>query len=548
MKSSSIAIFSSHPTLQLLERCKTFGNLRQVHAQLLVTGLALHTYPLSRLLFVSSSSSPPAHTLCIFNQIPNPTIFLFNTVISCFANHTNRTHLAFSLYDRALHHPTVAPNSFTFPSLFKACGFRPWVRHGLPLHTHVFKFLEPPYDQFVQASLLNYYANCGKLDPARRLFDRICRPDLASWNSILAAYARRAAENRDETDVSIETLHLFHEMQRNANVRPNEVTLVAVIGACSNLGALGQGAWAHRLVLKSGLNLNRYVGTALIEMYSKSGRVDFARQVFDQLPHRDTLCYNAMIGGFAMHGNGLQALELCEKMELEGLAPDNVTFVFAMSACSHSGLVEQGHKIFQSIKQVYGIEPTVEHYGCVVDLLIRNGRLKEAEERVKDMPVKPNAVIWRSLLAGARIHGDLQLGEMALKQLLQLEPQKSGNYALLSNMYASTNKWEEVKKVREAMKEAGIIKFPGSSLVEIGGTMHEFITGDRTHPCSSDVFAMVEEMNMRLQEHGHNPNTREVLFDREEEDKEDDPSYTARGWRLHSLWRWPMKVVRMLLL
>ncbi|CAI0465720.1 unnamed protein product [Linum tenue] len=436
MKSSSIAIFSSHPTLQLLERCKTFGNLRQVHAQLLVTGLALHTYPLSRLLFVSSSSSPPAHTLCIFNQIPNPTIFLFNTVISCFANHTNRTH----------------------------------------------------------------------------------------------------------------TLHLFHEMQRNANVRPNEVTLVAVIGACSNLGALGQGAWAHRLVLKSGLNLNRYVGTALIEMYSKSGRVDFARQVFDQLPHRDTLCYNAMIGGFAMHGNGLQALELCEKMELEGLAPDNVTFVFAMSACSHSGLVEQGQKIFQSIKQVYGIKPTVEHYGCVVNLLIRNGRLNEAKERVKDMPVKPNAVIWRSLLAGARIHGDLQLGEMALKQLLQLEPQKSGNYALLSNMYASTNKWEEVKKVREAMKEAGIIKFPGSSLVEIGGTMHEFITGDRTHPCSTDVFAMVEEMNMRLQEHGHNPNTREVLFDIEEEEKEDDPSYTARGWRLHSLCRWPMKVVRMLLL
>ncbi|CAN1841384.1 Pentatricopeptide repeat-containing protein At5g43790 [Linum perenne] len=523
MKSTSLAILSAHPSLQLLERCKSFGTLRQAHAQLLVTGLALHTYPLSRLLFVSTASSPP-HALRIFNQIPDPTIFLFNTLISCFANRTTWTHLSFSLYHRALlSYPNVTPNSFTFPSLFKACGVHP---HGLALHTHVLKFLEPPYDQFVQASLLNYYANCGKLNTARRLFDRIPQPDLASWNSILAAYARRAAtETNDPTDVSRETLHLFYEMQKNSSVRPNEVTLVAVINACSNLGALTQGAWAHLLVLKTGLRLNRFVGTALIELYSKSGRVDFARQVFDQLPQRDILCYNAMIGGLAIHGYGLQALGLYETMELEGLTPDSVTFIVAMSACSHSGLVDRGHKIFESIKEVHGIEPAVEHYGCVVDLLIRAGRLKEAEEKVKSMPMKPNAAIWRSLLAGARIHGDLELGEMALKQLVELEPEKSGNYVLLSNMYASTHKWEEVKRVREVMKEEGIIKFPGSSIVEIGGAMHEFISGDRTHPLSNDIYAKVEEMSIKLQEHGHNPRTKEVLFDIEEEEKEDALSY-----------------------
>ncbi|CAN0857220.1 Pentatricopeptide repeat-containing protein At5g43790 [Linum grandiflorum] len=525
MKSLSVAILSAHPTLQLLERCNTFATLRQVHAQLLVTGLALHTYPLSRLLFVSSASSP-AHTLRVFDQIPDPTIFLFNTVISCFSNLTSRTHIAFSLYHRALRsYPTVTPNSFTYPSLFKACRFHPWVPYGLALHTHVFKFLEPPYDQFVQSSLLNYYANCGKLNAARRLFDRIRQPDLASWNSILAVYARRATETNDQTDISLETLHLFREMQNNSSVRPNEVTLVAVITACSNLGALSQGAWAHLLVLKTGLRLNRYVGTALVELYSKSGRVDLARQVFDQLPQRDILSYNAMIGCLAIHGYGLQALDLYEKMELQGLTPDSVTFIVAMVACSHTGLVEQGEKIFQSIKEVHGIEPTVEHYGCVVDLLIRAGRLKEAEEKVRSMPMKANAAIWRSLLAGARIHGDLQLGEMALKQLVQLEPEKSGSYVLLSNMYASTHKWEQVKRVREVMKEEGIVKFPGSSIVEIHGAMHEFISGDRTHPLSSDIYAKVQEMNTKLQEHGYNPRTREVLFDIEDEEKEDALSY-----------------------
>ncbi|XP_015573462.2 pentatricopeptide repeat-containing protein At5g43790 [Ricinus communis] len=514
----------THPTLQLLPKCKTLNELKQVHAQMTATGLTLHTYPLARLL-LSSSTLDVTYTLSIFNQLPNPTIFLFNIVISSLANHKHHARIAFCLYNRVLFQKRVRPNSYTFPSLLKACGLHPWVQHGSALHTHVLKFLAPTYDHFVQASLLNYYANSGKLGVARYLFDQISRPDLAMWNSILTAYVRNANNKSDDDDdvtsLSLETLYLFSKMQYSA-VKPNEVSIVALVSACANLGALSQGAWAHLYILKNNnLRLNRYVGTALIDMYSKCGCLDIAYQVFDILSQRDTFCYNSMIGGFAIHGCGHRALGLYEKMKLESLVPDNVTFVVTMCACSHVGLVEDGCKIFESIKEVYGVEPTLEHYGCVVDLLSRSGRFKEAEEKVKNMPMKPNAILWRSLLAGARVHGNLEVGEFALKQLMDLEPETSGNYVLLSNMYASVNKWGDVKKVRKLMKDHGIIKTPGTSLVEIDGAMHGFIMGDKTHPLSKDIRLKLEEINRKLQEYGHKPRTKEVLFDIEEEEKED---------------------------
>ncbi|KAJ8765416.1 hypothetical protein K2173_013174 [Erythroxylum novogranatense] len=482
----------THPALHLLGKCKTLYTLEQIHANIITTGLARHTYPLSRLL-QSSSVLDITYTLEIFTHIPNPTIFLFNIVISSLINHRDLTHIAFSLYNRILLSRTsIKPNSFTYPSLFKACASQPWVRYGLALHNHVLKFLESEYDGYVQASLINYYANCGRLGVARYLFDQITDPDLPTWNSILSAYSRIDSDNGMVVD-TFGTLVLFKEMQ-DSLVRPNEITLVALISACGNLGALSQGVWAHAYVVKNGLRLNHYIGTALIGMYSHCGCLELARQLFDQLPQRDRLCYNAMIGAFAIHGYGHRALDLYEKMKLEGLAPDNVTFVVTMSGCSHVGLVEKGCKIFESIKEVYGIEPTVEHYGCIVDLLSRAGRLREAEEKTL-----------------ARLH----------LAPVRTRAKTGGNYVLLSNMYAGIDKWEDVKSMRKLMKHQGITKIPGTSLVEVGGAIHEFIMGDRTHPFLDDIHLKLEEISFSLQEYGHKPSTKEVLFDIEEEEKEE---------------------------
>lgn len=528
MKSKSPIFY--HPILKLLQKCHNLNTLKQVHVQMLTTGLSLHTYCLSHLLNISSKLST-TYAFAIFNYIPNPTIFLYNTLINSLVNHSGEIHLAFLLYNRILTHKTLQlqPNCFTFPSLFKACGFDPWRQYGQLLHTHVLKFLQPPYDHFVQASLLNFYAKYGKLCVSRCLFDQISEPDLATWNTMLAAYAHSVSHSYSTSlegaDLSLETLYLFRDMQLCRKIKPNEVTIVALISACSDLGAFSQGVWVHGYVLKNNLKLNRFVGTALVDMYSKCGSLNLACQLFDQLLDRDTFCYNAMIGGFAVHGHGNEALELYKKMILKGLVPDCATFVVTMFACSHVGLVEEGLEIFESMKEVHGIEPKVEHYGCLIDLLGRAGRLNEAEEWLQNMPMKPNAILWRSLLGAARLHGSLKVGEVALKNLIELEPETSGNYVLLSNMYARNAKWNDVKRVRMLMKHHKVNKLPGLSMVEINGAMHEFLTGDKTHPFSKEIYLKVVEINRRLQEYGHMPRTSDVLFDVEEEDKEDVLSY-----------------------
>ncbi|GAB4843315.1 hypothetical protein Ancab_013280 [Ancistrocladus abbreviatus] len=250
-----------------------------------------------------------------------------------------------------------------------------------------------------------------------------------------------------------------------------------------------------------------------------------ASQLFDEFPQKDKLCYNTMIRGFASNGYGHLALELFERMKQQGLAPDDVTLVVTISACSHAGLVEEGHQLFESMEKDYGIKPKLEHYGCLVDLLGRAGWLQEAIEQIQRMHMKPNATLWRSLLGAARMHGNLEVGEVALQHLVELEPETSGNYVLLSNMYARINKWDDVNRVRRLMKDRGVFKMPGSSLIEIGGAMHEFLMGDKTHPRSKEIYIKLEEMNIRLQEYGHIPRTTEVLFDIEEEEKEDALSY-----------------------
>ncbi|CAI9762187.1 unnamed protein product [Fraxinus pennsylvanica] len=226
---------------------------------MITTGLILHTYPVSRILLSSSTLATLSYTLTIFNQARNPTIFLFNTLISSFVQ-KEYTHAAFSLYITIFSHPTLKPNNYTYPSLFKACGSHQWLKHGRALHGHVLKFLDTPYDNFVQASLLNFYSRCGKVGISRYFFDQIVEPDLASWNSILSAYMRNATiplladacNFGGNASLSMEVLNMFSRMQQSF-VKPNEVTLVELISACANLGALNQGTWAHAYVLEDGV-------------------------------------------------------------------------------------------------------------------------------------------------------------------------------------------------------------------------------------------------------------------------------------------------------
>nr|CBX25218.1 hypothetical_protein [Oryza brachyantha] len=370
-----------------------------------------------------------------------------------------------------------------------------------------------------RAVLLDVFTRCGRIASCRRVFDRIACPDLPAWNALLSAYMRCASSAADAI------LELFSRMISLGTVRPNEITLVAVIGACGELGALGHGVWAHTYLVKRQLAINRIVTTALVEMYAGCGRLDLAEHVFATASDRDTRCYNAMLQGLAAHGHGRAALDLFDRMRGSGVPVDGVTILSVLCSCAHAELVDEGLEYFDKMEIEFGIEPRIEHYGCVVDMLSRAGRLDDAEKLIHEMPIVPNAAIYRSLIRACDIHGNLELGERMITELRQHDPDDSGNHVLIANLYARMNRWEEAKKTRKEMKSMGIDKSPGSSLLDMNGVLHEFLVGDKTHPASKEIYTMVEEIEARLSEHGHRSSTTSVLFDVEEEDKADTLTY-----------------------
>uniref|UniRef100_A0A0E0IXR1 DYW domain-containing protein n=1 Tax=Oryza nivara TaxID=4536 RepID=A0A0E0IXR1_ORYNI len=420
--------------------------------------------------------------------------------------------------------PLLRPNAFTYPPLFRAAP----PALALALATHSVKFLgahAASCDRVLGAALLGVFARCGRIASCRRVFDRIAHPDLPAWNALLSAYARlRARDVACATSAADAILELFVRMLSLA-IEPNEITLVAVIGACGELGAVSHGVWAHTYAVKRRLAVNCIVATALVEMYAGCGRLDLAEQVFAAASDRDTRCYNAMLHGLAVHGHGRAALSLLDRMHGAGVPVDGVTVLSVMCACAHAGLVDEGLDYFDRMEIEFGIEPRIEHYGCMIDMLSRAGRLNNAEKLIHEMLIVPNAAIYRSLIRACGIHGKLELGEKMIAELMRLEPDDSGNHVLISNFYARTNRWEDAKKARKEMKSMGIDKNPGSSLVDINGVLHEFLVGDKTHPASKEIYTMVEEIETRLIECGRRSSTSSALFDVEEEDKADTLSY-----------------------
>ncbi|XP_051229511.1 pentatricopeptide repeat-containing protein At5g43790 [Lolium perenne] len=492
---------------------RVFG---QLHALLLTTGLALHSPNFALLLRLASSSSV-SHRLQLLLCSPlQPTAFLANSLLLAHLPSALPLYCVLFLGGAAL----LRPNEFTYPALLRASP----PRAALALATHSIKFLgagAASRDRVLGAALLDAFARCGRIVPCRRVFDRIVEPDLPAWNALLTVYARRRA-----ADEAAEILDLFGRMVVSSTVRPNEITLVAVISACGELGALGHGLWAHTYLLRRRLAVNCFVATALVEMYTRCGRMDLAEQVFASVDDdMDTRCYNAMLQGLAFHGHGRAALTLFERMCAQGFLVDSVTVLAVMCACAHAGLVDEGQWLFDKMEVQFGVAPRIEHYGCMVDILGRAGRLDDAEKLIRGMDIPPNAAMYRSLIRACGIHGKLELGERMIGELVRLEPEQSGNYVLMSNFYARMRLWEDAKKARKEMKDMGIDKSPGSSLLDIDGVLHEFLMGDKTHPASREIYAMVQEIEARLNECGHRPSTTAVLFNVEEEDKADALSY-----------------------
>ncbi|KAF2295118.1 hypothetical protein GH714_031591 [Hevea brasiliensis] len=305
-------------------------------------------------------------------------------------------------------------------------------------------------------SMVSAYAKHGLVELARQNFDQMPVKNVISWNAMISCYVQ-GGQCR-------EALDLFHEMN-NLRVKPDEATLLSILSACSQ-----------------------------IDMFAKCGTLKFALDVFNKMPNKNLVSWNAIIGALALHGCGPEAIKHFEKMQAEGIWPDEITFTGLLSACSHSGLVDTGRHYFDKMSSVYGIVHEIEHYACMVDLLGRGGLLDEAISLIRGMPMKPDIVIWGALLGACRIHGNVEMGKQILKQLLESEPYSSGVYVLVSNLYSEVGRWQDMKNIRKLMNYHEIIKCRAISSVEVEGYVYEFMVDDKRLEVSSNVFSILDQL------------------------------------------------------
>ncbi|KAF8412813.1 hypothetical protein HHK36_000784 [Tetracentron sinense] len=403
------------------------------------------------------------------------------------------------------------PDEVTMVSLLSACAELKDLEYGKKLHLRI-RESDMKVCVFLGTALVDMYTKCGELDSARKVFDELPDRNVVAWSAMISGYVQN---NRSK-----EALRLFKEMVTESDQNPNEITILAVLSACAQVGDLDLGRWVHAYIGRAGLKNYISLQNSLIDMYSKCGRIDTACQIFYDMPERDVVSWNAMITGLALHGLGKEALNQFTLMQTAGIQPDDITFIGVLSACSHGGLVQEGCRHFQNMKVQYGIPPKLEHYGCMVDLLSRAGLLEEAKEYIREMPMKPNGAIWGALLSACRVYNNVELGEEAANHLLNLEPENDGVYVLLSNIYARKQKWEEVRMVRSLMHKRGIRKTPGCSSIVVDGVSHEFLVGGHSHPESEKVHLMLDHVTQKLKLAGYVAETSEVLLNIDEEEKE----------------------------
>lgn len=392
----------------------------------------------------------------------------------------------------------------------------------------------PDKDIFSWTMLVDGLSKCGKVKDAREVFDRMPSRNLASWNAMINGYMKtgdfkaacRLFDEMEGRDIITwnsmigglesngkhkEALSLFRKMI-NACFTPNQVTLVSILSAISGLAVISTGRWVHSYMAKTGCNVEGVLGTSLIEMYCKCGSVESALSVFRSVRKKKLGHWTALIVGLGTHGLAKNAFELFHEMLADGVKPNAITFIGMLNACNHAGLVSDGRRYFDMMVKQYGIEPTVEHYGCLVDILCRSGLLEEAKEMIERMPMKPNKVIWMSLLSGSKNHKNVDIGEFAAQHVIAIAPGTIGCYVLLSNIYAAAGQWEKVSKVREMMRKRGVKKDPGCSAIEHEGVVHEFVVGDKSHYQSKDIYSKLDEMGGKLKCSGHVPDTTQVLL------------------------------------
>ncbi|KAH7577868.1 hypothetical protein JRO89_XS01G0309200 [Xanthoceras sorbifolium] len=407
----------------------------------------------------------------------------------------------------------VESNQYTFPSVLTACASVSALVFGAQVHGCIIRSGFGA-NAYVRSALVDMYLelyDSWVLGCAFTVFNHMQDKDVISWTSLVTGCAHNGSFE--------EALKYFCDM-RIAGICPDQIVVASILSACAEMTVLEFGRQVHATFLKSGLESSLSVDNSLVMMYAKCGSIEDANRVFDSMQVRDVITWTALIVGYAKNGRGKDSLQFYDQMLASGTKPDAITFIGLLFACSHAGLVENARHYFQSMNKVYGIKPGPEHYACMIDLLGRSGKLVEAKELLDEMVVEPDATVWKAFLAACRVHGNLELGERAAKNLFELEPKNAMPYVLLSNMYSAAGKWDAAARIRKLMKSRRISKEPGCSWIELNSQVHTFMSEDRGHPRTADIYSKIDEIMLLIKEAGYVPDMSFALHDMDVEGKE----------------------------
>lgn len=443
----------------------------------------------------------------VFQEIPERDVVHWSFIIARYSQ-SDRCDEALEFFSQ-MRRALVAPNQFTFASVLHACASVEALNLGRQIHSYVTKS-GLNSDVFVTNALMDVYAKCGKVENAVSMFLETENRNEVSWNTIIVGHVQCGDGEK--------ALNLFTDMLE-AQVRASSVTYSSLLRACATLAALEPGLQIHSLTIKTTYNQDLAVGNALVDMYAKCGSIKYARLAFETMNERDVVSWNAMVSAYSMHGLGNEALNIFERMRKTEVKPNQLTFLGVLSACSNSGSLNQGYAYLFLMLDDYGIEPSVEHYTCMVSLLGRLGHLDKAVKLIEDIPFEPSVMVWRALLGACVLHNEVELGKTAAQHVLELEPQDEATYVLLSNMYATSKRWNNVAFVRRSMKKKRLKKEPGLSWVEHQGSVHYFSVGDASHPDIKLIHGMLELFNLKSKGGGYVPNCDVVLLDVDDDEK-----------------------------
>nr|XP_023919649.1 pentatricopeptide repeat-containing protein At3g13880-like [Quercus suber] len=473
---------------------KQHGNA--LHAFSVKIGLDLDDVVATLLLHMYAKTGDLVDAIQIFKLMSDQSIFIYNAMISGFLHgetfSDEYANEAFDLFSK-MQKKGMKPSKFTFSSMLKACNAVEAFDYGKQIHAQICK-RNLQSDEFIGSALIDLYFLSGLVEDGVKCFAVTPKLDIVSWTSIISGYVQNGHFGS--------ALALFYELL-SFGMKPDDFIISSMLGACSNLASPRSGQQIQGYAIKTGIGKFTIIQNSQICMYAKSGDIDSSHLTFEEMENPDVVSWSVMISSNAQHGCARKALSLFELMKGYGIAPNHITFLGVLTACSHGGLVKEGLRFFESMKKDYCMAVNVNHCACIVDLLGRAGKLADAENFILNSGFEEDPVMWRALLSACRVYKDTVTGKRVAERVIELEPQGSASYVLLYNIYNDAGINLPATKIRELMKDRGVKKEPGLSWIEVGNDVHCFVVGDRSHPMSQVIYARLEEMMKRIEKLGY---------------------------------------------